>query len=304
MAAKEVKRDNWFCKLGCHEVYADLTTEMSLPLVVFVSAALLHSVSAGGSYCAKTAKARAAALGLKYPGDHGAPDLSGPAPNVLHPKMLHYSDLAASEPNMASYQHNQPEALFDDSVYEQVHPRSSDRVPLSHETYTPEYTTNQMLIFPRGRSVSNPESSSKVVKQIALSTLAEAPGQSDLVNVNPRGHKPLSYIYDEHDLAFDESAPNRPGMTPSEFLIPRSGGREYHSGPINALGNKVAALHWYHHLNRGMSGIPLYGSWKMIKHPVHLAQSLYRGYHVPPFVQGKVAIKYLMKPKMGQPYIT
>ncbi|KAI9999982.1 hypothetical protein NQD34_011825 [Periophthalmus magnuspinnatus] len=58
---------------------------------IILSAAWVHFVSAGGAYCAKTARARAAALGLDYPGVHGAPDLSGPPPySAQHPSAPHH----------------------------------------------------------------------------------------------------------------------------------------------------------------------------------------------------------------------
>ena len=153
-----------------------------------------------------SAAARAAALGLDYP---GVPDLYGPA----------HHDLSETGPYVASYK--QPaEGSLHDSI--QANPRSW------HGTYSPaqsEYTADQVLSLPRGRSVINRESNFEEVKHVAPPTPAEARGQPDLVNRDPQGRsEPLSFVYNEHDLVVDESVPNRRGMSLSGLPMPRSGG--------------------------------------------------------------------------------
>ncbi|RVE62976.1 hypothetical protein OJAV_G00162410 [Oryzias javanicus] len=74
---------------------------MCVALVVLLSVSVLHSASAGGAYCSKTAAARAAALGLEYPGHHGAPDLSGP--QMIYPRSFNY-EVAAADPDWGFYQ--------------------------------------------------------------------------------------------------------------------------------------------------------------------------------------------------------
>ncbi|KAM6909964.1 uncharacterized protein FYW49_011964 [Xenentodon cancila] len=282
---------------------------MCVVLVVFLSTAVLHSVSAGGAYCAKTAQARAAALGLPYPGLHGAPDLSGLAPYVMHPRTYSYDELSASDPNVAVYQQNLPGGSpFDGTVYKQANPRSADRFQLSRGIHTPvyDYTGDQMLGFPRGRSASNPESSFKEVKRVALPTLEEAPSQSDLVNPDPRGRKqPLSFVDKKHDLAVDESAPNRRGMSLSGLTLPRSGGHAAYQGGLivaglgeEGFGEEAPVPHSFPFI-RGKGKVtkqgPVHGSWKMIRFPSRLTQHLQRGPHVIPFVQGKAVLKRLTK---------
>ena len=226
---------------------------------------------------------------MLYPGDHGAPDLSGLAPDVLHPKMLSYNELAPTEPNADSYQHSQPGESSFDTMHKQAHPRSSGKILQSDGIYTPDssgYASYKMLGYPGGQSVGNPGSSFKEVKRVAFPPLAEAPGMSDLVTLDPRGHKPLSLSYNEHDLAVDESAPNVNGMSFSE--VPHSMGHAaYQSAQtVNGLLQR-----------RGRGKMPglVYGNWKMIRYPP--PQNLRRGLIVKPFPQGKAILKTLRKPK-------
>ncbi|XP_028281996.1 uncharacterized protein LOC114448939 [Parambassis ranga] len=268
-----------------------------VPLMVFLSFIVLHSVSAGGAYCAKTARARAAALGLAYPGVNGAPDLFGPA-----------GDLERAEPEryMASYR--QPGGSpFDYTVHKQAQPRRSDRLPLSHATYKPGhsrlFTSDQMLSFPRGYSVNNRKSSFEEVKHIALPTPVEAFGQSDLVSRYPEGHtKPLSFVYNEHNLVVDESAPNRRGMSLTGLPQPQSKG---HGADQRGRGRDVAVLGSSRINNRGRARPmtrqgPASGSWERIRLPGHLAQHLGRNPNVKHFVYGSPVVRYLMKPNHVQ----
>ncbi|TDH11520.1 hypothetical protein EPR50_G00061720 [Perca flavescens] len=197
-----------------------MTAGMCVPLVVFLSAIVLHPVSAGGVYCAKTARARAAALGLDYPGVHGAPGLYGPAHHGMPPSRLpfrpqpynnNYPQLDETESNMASYRQSQPEVR---SLYDRTHKRAHPRS--WHRTYNPgqsEYTTNQVLSLIRGWSVINRKPNFEEVKHVAPPTQAEAPGQPELMNWPPKGRKnPFSFVHNEHDFGVDESVPNGRGI--------------------------------------------------------------------------------------------
>ncbi|XP_015831874.3 uncharacterized protein [Nothobranchius furzeri] len=138
------------------------TVQKWLHLWCFFSIAVLHSVSAGGAYCAKTAQARAAALGLEYPGVHGAPDLSSPAHYVKQPSTFSYDQMAHTPHNMGVYSHHQPEESPFDMTYQQFHPRSSDGILPSHDAYMKvrgRSRTNPMLGVPTGQSPGMPESS-------------------------------------------------------------------------------------------------------------------------------------------------
>ncbi|XP_034553844.1 uncharacterized protein LOC117822969 [Notolabrus celidotus] len=203
---------------------------MHIPLLIFLSAVVLRCASAGGSYCAKTARARAAALGLDYPGTHGAPDFSGPPHNEMHPLTIAQSylnnvgEMAETDPNMASYGQNQPGFRpLDERMRTQSQPRRFEPTFLpSHGIYNPEYTPNQGLSFPRGRSVINHHSDFERVKHVA----PRAPGRPDLVQLNPHSHnKPPTFVQNEHDLVVDESVPNRRGVSLSGPPLLQSRGR-------------------------------------------------------------------------------
>ncbi|XP_074540081.1 uncharacterized protein LOC141801080 isoform X2 [Halichoeres trimaculatus] len=171
---------------------------MHVPLLVFLSTAVLRCASAGGAYCAKTARARAAALGLDYPGTHGAPDLSGPPHNGMYPHTIPqsylYNDggIVESDPNVASYRQNQPGfGPIDDRMYRQSHPMRFEPTLLpSRDIYNPEYNPNQGPSFPRARH-----------------------------------NKPPQSVQNGHDLVGDESVPNRRGMSLSGPPLPQSRGR-------------------------------------------------------------------------------
>ncbi|XP_074540080.1 uncharacterized protein LOC141801080 isoform X1 [Halichoeres trimaculatus] len=203
---------------------------MHVPLLVFLSTAVLRCASAGGAYCAKTARARAAALGLDYPGTHGAPDLSGPPHNGMYPHTIPqsylYNDggIVESDPNVASYRQNQPGfGPIDDRMYRQSHPMRFEPTLLpSRDIYNPEYNPNQGPSFPRARSVINHHSDFEQVKHVA----PRAPGRPDLVHLNPHSHnKPPQSVQNGHDLVGDESVPNRRGMSLSGPPLPQSRGR-------------------------------------------------------------------------------
>ncbi|XP_044064402.1 uncharacterized protein LOC122881827 [Siniperca chuatsi] len=292
---------------------------MCVPLVVFLSAIVLHSVSAGGVYCAKTARARAAALGLDYPGVHGAPHLYGPAHHGMHPgtmpfrpQLYNNNDHEFSEtgPNMASYRQSQPGVRsLDDKIHKRAYPRSFESTYLlNHGTYNPvqsEYTTDQVLSFPRGQSVINRKSNFEEVKHVAPPTLSEAPGQPDLVNWDPQGrNKPLSFVYNAHDLVV-ESVPDR---RPSSGLpLPQSWGHGTYQRGLTGygLGREVPVLGSSRFTSkdpvRAMTRQgPAVGRLNKIRFPVNLAQPLHRSLSVKPFVQGYPVLRHLIKPKSGQ----
>ncbi|XP_047455041.1 uncharacterized protein LOC125016544 isoform X2 [Mugil cephalus] len=262
-------------------------------LVLFLSTIVLGSVSAGGVYCAKTARARAAALGLPYPGVHGAPDLHTPAHHEMHPQSYYKNDheLAETEPNMATYLQHQPGGSpFDEAMHKRAHPRSPDRFLLSHGSYSPsEYITDRELVFPRGQWDSDLTPTFEEVKRVALSTPAEAPSQADLVNWDPQGrYKPFSFVYNEHDLAVDESGPNRHGMSLSRLRLPQSMASRGHGAHQKDPSRYV--LGSPHFINKGSGGAtpgrgPAFGPGGRIGFSSQLAQHPHRSLNVKPFVQ-------------------
>ncbi|KAM8736112.1 uncharacterized protein AB9X84_024304 [Acanthopagrus schlegelii] len=277
---------------------------MCVPLVVFLSFIVLRSVSAGGVYCAKTARARAAALGLDYPGVHGAPDLYGPARHGAHTSTLRtHPGLAEAEAYVASSGRNQPGVRSLD-----VQPRSSATTfPLSHNNPVHrEYTADQVLRSPRGQSVINRESDFEEVNRVAPPTLAEAPGQPDLVKWDPQGRtEPLSFVYNHRDLVVDESIPNRRGVSLRGLPLPRSRGHGAYQRGLAGYrpGREVPVLGSSGFTDkahvRAMTGrAPAVSGLKRIRLPVHLAQPLHRRPNVRQFVQGNPVFRRMTKPKI------
>lgn len=269
-----------------------------------------------------SAVARAASLGLDYPGVHGAPDIYGPAHHEMHPGTMPFRplpylndpELAETEPNMTSYRQNQPGVRsLDARMHNQAHPRSSESTfLLSHDTYSPvqsEYDTDQALSFPRGWSVINRKSNFEEVKHVAPpQTLSEAPGQPDLVNWDPQGrNKPLSFVYNEHDLVVDESVPNRRGMSLSGLPLPQSRGHGTYRRGVSGygLGREVPVLGLSRFANKDrVRAMTSRGRLKRIRFPVHLAQPLHGSLNVKQFVQGNPVPRHLTKPKSGPVRIT
>nr|XP_015831874.2 uncharacterized protein LOC107396618 [Nothobranchius furzeri] len=250
------------------------TVQKWLHLWCFFSIAVLHSVSAGGAYCAKTAQARAAALGLEYPGVHGAPDLSSPAHYVKQPSTFSYDQMTHTPHNMDIYSHHQPEESPFDMTYQQFHPRSSDGILPSHDAYMMvrgRSRTNPMLSVPTGQSPGMPESSFEEVKPVPLSQL-------DLTT--PQGYK-------EYDLDVDQSAPNRHGMPRRRPFWPL---RWSHA--IKGTLRKVAPSP-----HPKMSRAPMNGYWKMFRFPHHLAQHLHKHLDSKP-PRAKFVLKHKAKTKL------
>lgn len=256
-----------------------------------------------------SAVARAAALGLPYPGVHGAPDFQTPAHHVMHPGTLqprpqpyenNHLKSGETESNTVLYRRNQPAVrTLDDRAHAQAHAGSSESTfLLNHGTYSPvqsEYTINQAPSLPREHSAGDRISDFEQVKHAAPSARVEAPGQPDLVNRDPQGRsKPLSFVYNKLDLAVDESVPNRRGMSPSGLFLPRSRGHStYQRGPTGfGLGREVPVLASPRstskgHIRRTTGRSPVIGRWERMRFPEHVIQSLHRNLNVKPFVQGK-----------------
>ncbi|XP_062255690.1 uncharacterized protein LOC133965249 [Platichthys flesus] len=288
-----------------------MTAEMCVPLVVLLSVVLLGSVSAGGFYCAKTARARAAALGLDYPGVHGAPEFSGPAHHEMHPdtmplrpRLYEGTDpyLDEGESHVASDGHAQHQVgSFNDAAHQQAHPKSSDSTSLmSHGAYNPvqsEYTS-----FPRGQTDSNHNSNFEEVKHVAPPKLFRASGQSDLANWDPQGRgESLSFVDNKHNLVFDESAPNRRGMSLTGLTPPRSRGHgTYHRG-LTGFGpsREILVLASSHFPSKGharamINRSPAFGRQGKIRLSDHRVQYLHRNPGVKQFAQGNPALRLRM----------
>lgn len=271
---------------------------MAVLLVVFLCT--IVSVSAGGVYCAKTARARAAALGLPYPGVHGAPDLYGSVQHRNPPgPHLHGNydpELAETEPYMVYYRQNHPwERLLDDRAYRQAQPWSSESTfQLSHGTYKPvqsEYASKQVLSIPR-KLVSNHQYTLKEVKHIAPPTWAEAPGQHGFVNWNRQGlAKPPAYR--EHKFAV-ESVPNGQATSMSGLPLLQSRGHSMYHGTQSGYDlDRDVSVFGSSHLTNGrpvgamINQSPVFARWERVRFPGHLAQPLQSRLDVKHFAQGK-----------------
>ncbi|XP_019948365.2 uncharacterized protein [Paralichthys olivaceus] len=283
-----------------------MTAGMCVPLVALLSVVMLPSVSAGGFYCAKTARARAAALGLDYPGVHGAPEFSGPAHHEVHPDMMpltpqphEVDDPDEGESNVASDRHNQRQVgSFDDGARKQAQPRSSKSTfLLSRGAYKP--VQSEHTSFPRGQMDSNHRFNFEEVKHVAPPTLFQASGWSDLANWDPQGRgESLSFVYNKHNLVFDESAPNRRGMSLSGLPLPRSRGRGIYHGGLTGFGPSrgvpvltSSRFPSKSHVRAMINRSPALGRRGKMRLPDHLLRSLYRNLSVKQFVQGNPALR-------------
>ncbi|KAK2844865.1 hypothetical protein Q5P01_011524 [Channa striata] len=272
---------------------------MCVLLVAFLSTVVLHSVSAGGSYCAKTARARAAALGLEYPGVHGAPDLHGAAhfrrhhsTNPLRPYFHgnYDAELAETEPNMAYYRQGYPGVRSsDDRAHNQAHPPRSEST-FSYGTYDPvqrEHATKQVLGLPRGLPVRNRVSGFDEVKQDALPAWAAAPER-------------LPFVYNEHDKVFDASVPNRHAMSLGALSPPQTRGYGAYQRGLTGYGygRAVPVLGFSHFNNqphisemnrRGPTFVRRARAW----FPADYARLRHRNPNVKRFVQGLMRATHL-----------
>lgn len=161
--------------------------------------------------------ARAAALGLEYPGIYGAPDLSSPAAGLMHSKTFSFDNPAAAEPNTNSYRDIQVVgAPFDPTLYRQVLPRASGGFQLSHDPYlqaSRRHLADQMPHFSQGQFFGEPESSMEAVGHIAPPTLAEAPSRPYLATWHPQGHRGLLLsVHNERNPPGEKYAPQKRGL--------------------------------------------------------------------------------------------
>lgn len=173
-------------------------------------------------------------MGLEYPGVHHAARYgprTGEMPSGPQPYSGKDHRGAAFAPMIASHSENRPGARsVDDRIHKQALPRGSESThPLSRGTSSQvqsEYTADPDPRPPRGRSVIIRKSNFEGVKHAAPAVLPAAPGQSDAVSWDPQGQpKPGSFVYREHDLVVDGSAPNRHGVFWSRFSLPQSQSR-------------------------------------------------------------------------------
>ncbi|XP_029928451.1 uncharacterized protein LOC115373942 isoform X2 [Myripristis murdjan] len=265
-------------------------------------------------YC--TPKARAAALGLDYPGVHGAPSLLGPAhPGIFPHSMLlrpqlyendNYPGGSETELDMAYHSQNQPMLRFlGHRTHEQASPRGPESTPflLNHGSQT-EYSTDELLSPPRGQSVINRKPNFEQVKHVAPSTRPEAPGQPDLVNRDPQGHnEPFSFVYSEHDLVVDESVPMPHDVSLSGFSQPQSRGHSAYQRGLGLTGyglkkREGPVLRSSHFTQKGHAStmsslVPAGGRRNRNRFPGPVAKSLLRGLDVRLFVQSKPVLRRL-----------
>lgn len=257
-------------------------------------------------------------MGLDYPGVHGAPDLYGPAHYEMHPSTMPLRpylyqnsgpEPAENDPNIAYYKQNYPGVRSsDDSAHKQAHPWSYESpFQLHHDTYNPvqsEYATEQLRSLPSGQPVSNLESHFEEVKHVAPPTWAETPGQPELMNWGPQGHTdPLPFVYNEHDLVFDESVPNRHAMSLTGLPLPQSRGHgAYQRGLVGyGFGREVPVLGSSHLTNQPYTIMmtrrgPMFPTWERIWFPARHAPLLRRNLNVKQSVQGNPLPGYVIKP--------
>ncbi|XP_014843396.1 PREDICTED: uncharacterized protein LOC106918289 [Poecilia mexicana] len=271
-----------------------MTVQKCVLLRWLLCTAVLHSVSAGGAYCAKTARARAAALGLAYPGVHGAPALSSPAIGLWHPSTFSFDDLPPTESNMNSYEDDHNEAPSDKPRYIGTH----TRFPFSHGPF-PEASRGQMadqiLGVPRGLLDRRPESSLEEVNHVAPPTLVKAPSRPDPMNLHPQGRrKPFLFSRSKNNPAGDEFAPNRRGMPLTGHAPPLTLGHAAYQSGINP---EVPLLHSARFFQRRHGWAPVRGFWKVVKRPGHLAKNPRRRLGVRPLIQGRAILQGLRKTK-------
>lgn len=222
----------------------------TLGIVIYLSAAWLPCVSAGGAYCAKTARARAAALGLKFPGDYGAPDLSGPPPySALHPREQNHR-LFQNNPQPPAFLHNPPKEFphFQPAGYGSVvqpNPRSG---------------------LPRGELLNNRQTNFVQVKRVDGPLAQSLPrGQVDFVDGPSESHRnKLEFAYNRLDPAVDAVVLNRHGVNGasgrSQAHVPGYG---FHFMPHHlGAGSKPGLVHpmgLRSHRLGGHSAWPMYG---------------------------------------------
>lgn len=216
---------------------------------------------------------------------------SGPEPAVIDPNVYPRSS--------------------DDSAPKQAHPWNPESTfQVSRGAYNPvqsEHATEQVLSFPRGQPVSNSESNFEEVKHVAP-TRPETPSQSEFMIWERQGHtKPLQFVYNEHDLVFDKSVPNRHAMSLTGLPLPQSRGRgTYQRGLTrngSGFGREVPVLGSTYLTNhpdtRAMERRgPVFVPWERppIGFPAHRARLLHRNNNVKQSVQGDLFPRLALKP--------
>ncbi|XP_033837339.1 uncharacterized protein LOC117384164 [Periophthalmus magnuspinnatus] len=183
---------------------------------IILSAAWVHFVSAGGAYCAKTARARAAALGLDYPGVHGAPDLSGPPPySAQHPSAPHHQHF----PN-----NPQPPAMDYNTYYKP--PREFPHFqPAGYGSHSPTQS-NFLSKLSGGGPQNNRKSNFEPVEHDGPLTHKQPPNLADPVYRASESRKyPLPFVYNWHGVGPRAFVPNGHDIGGvKDLLLPHSPG--------------------------------------------------------------------------------
>lgn len=215
-------------------------------------------------------------------------------------------ELAEIDPNIAYRVRSS-----DDGAHKQAHPWSSESTfKLIHGPYNPvqsEYATEQVLSLPRGQPVRNSESNFEEVKHVAPPTWAETPGQPELMNWERQGHiEPLPFVYNKHDLVFDESVPNRHAMSLNRLPLPQSRGHGTYQRALTGygfgFGREVPVLGSSHFVNQPHRAMtrrgPMFATWERfpIWFPTHHARLLHRNINIKRPVQRNPFLKHVIKP--------
>ncbi|XP_072317038.1 uncharacterized protein [Eucyclogobius newberryi] len=218
-------------------------------LLISFSAAWVHYVSAGGAYCAKSARARAAALGLDYPGVRGAPNLSGPPP---------YSAQNPHAPHHRRSQNNpQPPAMNYNTFYQP--PKEFPHFhPAGYGSHT-RVQSNLLSSLSRGEPLNSRWSNFEQVKRVGPLTEKQPPGQDDLVQRASESHKiPFPFVYNRPSVSGDAPVPNRhgvrgasrlpvpniPGFGVYYVVYPMGGSKPWVVYPVTTEGSLPAPAEW------------------------------------------------------------
>ncbi|XP_035606601.1 uncharacterized protein LOC118367346 [Oncorhynchus keta] len=183
---------------GHQVVWVHTTETMHRALPIYLSSLLIGSVFAGGSWCANTARARAAALGLVLPRTQFVPSSLRPTRHrSFDPRKTHYENNdgpkeAEFEPSLLRNSKIQGDGYPTDWAYGQVFARGFQPKP-----YSPNYhgsdpsladsSVSHSVYTPKGELVSSHKPNFEQVKNSApRSNVMVAPGQfeySDKVDI-------------------------------------------------------------------------------------------------------------------------
>lgn len=156
-------------------------------------------------------------------GTHYGPP-TGPLPSRLQPNNRNDHGQGAVKRLMVSPgQNHRGVKSVSDRVHKQVHPWGSEStLSLSRGTSNPfqsEYTADLVPRLSRGPLVINRQPYFEEIKPAV-------PGIPKAARWDPQGQMtPGSFVYRDHDLVDDESAPNRHGVFRRGFSLPRSWSR-------------------------------------------------------------------------------